>query len=324
MSRFAFVARLAAFAFAACAAGSAGAQAYPAKPVKIVVPFAASGAVDIIARLLGQKVSESWGQPIVIDNRAGAGGNIGAEMVSRSPADGYTYLMHTQAFAVNISLQKDQSYHPVRDFSPLMLLASTSGVLEVTPSLPVNNVKELIALAKAQPGKLSYASSGIGSSSHLNVELFKDLVGIEVTHVPYKVLSQSMNDLMSGQVQIYIAPLPAQVSYIKSGKVRPLAVSGARRSPVLPDIPTMQEAGVSGYEAVTWYGMYAPAGLPREILARTHSEFSRALRTDDVKERFAKLGLDIAASSSEHLAKYLQEEMAKWAGVIRKTGISAK
>jgi len=324
MSRFAFVARLAAFAFGACTAGSLGAQAYPSKPVKIVVPFAASGAVDIIARLLGQKVSESWGQPIVIDNRAGAGGNIGAEMVAKSAPDGYTYLMHTQAFAVNISLQKDQSYHPVRDFSPLMLLASTSGVLEVTPSLPVNNVKELIALAKAQPGKLSYASSGIGSSSHLNVELFKDLVGIEVTHVPYKVISQSMNDLMSGQVQIYIAPITSQISYIKSGKVRPLAVSGARRSPVLPDIPTMQEAGVSGYEAVTWYGMYAPAGLPREILARTHSEFSRALRTDDVKERFAKLGLDIAASSSEHLAKYLQEEMAKWAGVIRKTGISAK
>ena len=324
MSTFAFLSRLAAFAFAAGAAGSVCAQAYPSKPVKIVVPFAASGAVDIIARLLGQKVSESWGQPIVIDNRAGAGGNIGAEMVAKSAPDGYTYLMHTQAFAVNISLQKDQSYHPVRDFSPLMLLASTSGVLEVTPSLPVNNVKELIALAKAQPGKLSYASSGIGSSSHLNVELFKDLVGIEVTHVPYKVISQSMNDLMSGQVQIYIAPITSQISYIKSGKVRPLAVSGPRRSPVLPDIPTMQEAGVSGYEAVTWYGMYAPAGLPREILARTHSEFSGALRTNDVKERFAKLGLDIVASSSEHLAKYLQEEVAKWAGVIRKTGISAK
>jgi len=306
------------------AAGSLFAQGYPAKPVRMVVPFAAGGGVDIIARLVGQKVAESWGQPIVVENRAGAGGNLGAEIAAKSPPDGYTYLMHTQAFAVNVSLQKDQAYHPVKDFSPVMMLASTNGVLQVTPSLPANSVKEVIALAKARPGKLSYASSGIGSSSHLNMELFRDLVGIDVVHVPYKVISQSMNDLMSGQVQLYMAPLPAQVAYIKSGKVRALAVSGSRRSDALPDIPTMQEAGVQGYEAVTWYGLYAPAGTPRDIIARVHAEFSRALQKDDLKERFSQLGLDLVASTPEFLAKYLQEEVVKWAGVIKKTGISAQ
>ena len=306
------------------AAGSLFAQGYPAKPVRMVVPFAAGGGVDIIARLVGQKVAESWGQPIVVENRAGAGGNLRAEIAAKSPPDGYTYLMHTQAFAVNVSLQKDQAYHPVKDFSPVMMLASTNGVLQVTPSLPANSVKEVIALAKARPGKLSYASSGIGSSSHLNMELFRDLVGIDVVHVPYKVISQSMNDLMSGQVQLYMAPLPAQVAYIKSGKVRALAVSGSRRSDALPDIPTMQEAGVQGYEAVTWYGLYAPAGTPRDIIARVHAEFSRALQKDDLKERFSQLGLDLVASTPEFLAKYLQEEVVKWAGVIKKTGISAQ
>jgi tripartite-type tricarboxylate transporter receptor subunit TctC len=309
---------------AVSAAGDLRAQSYPTKPVRIVVPFAAGGAADIIARLLGQKVAESWGQPIVVDNRAGAGGNIGVEFAARSAPDGYTYLLHTQAFAVNISLQKEQAYHPVRDFAPVMLIASTNGVLEVTPSLPVRTVKELIALAKAQPGKLSYASSGIGSSSHLNMELFNDAVGIDVAHVPYKTLSQSMNDLMSGQVQVYLAPITSQVSYIRSGKVRPLAVSGPRRSEAIPDIPTMQEAGVPGYEAVTWYGMYAPAGTPRDIIARTHSELSRALQNDEVKERFLKLGLDTVASTSGYLAKYLQEEVTKWANVIKKSGITAR
>lgn len=309
---------------AVSAAGNLWAQSYPAKPVRIVVPFAAGGAADIIARLLGQKVAESWGQAIVVDNRAGAGGNIGVEHVARSAPDGYTYLLHTQAFAVNISLQKDQTYHPVKDFAPVMLIASTSGVLEVTLSLPVRTVKELIALAKSQPGKLSYASSGIGSSSHLNMELFKDLVGIDVAHVPYKTLSQSMNDFIGGQVQIYLAPITSQVSYIRSGKVRALAVSGSRRSEALPDIPTMQEAGVPGYEALTWYGLYAPAGTPREIVARTNSEFGRALQASDVKERFLKLGLDTVSSTSEYLAKYLQEEVTKWAGVIKKSGITAQ
>ena len=287
------------------------------------MPFAASGAVDAVARVVAPVVAESWGQPLLVENRAGAGGNIGAETVARSPADGYTLLLHTTAFAINVSLQK-VSYDPVRDFAPVMLVGSTNAVMIVPPTLEAKTLGELVKLAKARPGKLSYASSGNGSSGHLNMALFLNLVGADIQHIPYKDISQAQNDLMAGRVQVWMAVLPPMVPLIKAGKMRALGVSGTSRSDLLPDTPTMQEAGVPGYEALTWYGLYAPAGSPREAIARTHDEVEKALRRPDVRERFGGLGIDIVASTPEYLARYLQTEVTKWAGVIRSAGVKVE
>jgi tripartite-type tricarboxylate transporter receptor subunit TctC len=309
-------------AFSSLLAVSAGAlaQAFPSRPVKLVVPFAASGAVDAVARVVAPLIADSWGQPLLVENRVGAGGNIGAETVARAAADGYTYLLHTTAFAINVSLQK-VSYHPVKDFAPVMLIGSTNAVMIVPPAFEAKSLGELVKLAKDQPGRLSYASSGNGSSGHLNMVLFLNLVGADIQHIPYKDISQAQNDLMAGRVQVWMAVLPPMVPLIKSGKMRGLGVSGASRSDLLPGIPTMQEAGVPGYEALTWYGLYAPAGAPRDAIARTHDEMEKALRRPDVRERFVGLGIDIVASTPEYLARYLQNEATKWAEVIRSAGV---
>ncbi len=299
------------------------AQAFPAKPVRIVVPFPVGGAVDAVMRLLAPHVSESWGQPVIVDNRVGAGGNIGTEHVANSPADGYTYLVHSQAFAANVSLQKNLPFHPQKDFAPVMLLASTNGVLLVPPSFAARSVKELVDMARAQPGKLSYATLGIGTSGHLNMALFNNLLGIDLLHVPYKNISQAQIDLIAGRVQAYMAPLPGFVAHIKSGKLRALGVSGTQRSGIFPAIPTLQEAGVPGYEALTWYGVYAPTGTPREAIARTHAELAKALQRPDIKERFDALGVDIVGSTPEHLAKYLDSEIRKWGDVVKAAGLKA-
>jgi tripartite-type tricarboxylate transporter receptor subunit TctC len=230
--------------WSALAATGAVAQTFPAKPVRLVVPFAASGAVDAVARIISPVVAESWGQPLLVENRVGAGGNIGAETVARAPADGYSNLLHTTAFAINVSLQK-VSYHPVRDFAPVMLVGSTNAVMIVPPTLEAKTLGELVKLAKAQPGKLSYASSGNGSSGHLNMALFLNMVGVEIQHIPYKDISQAQNDLMAGRVQVWMAVLPPMVPLIKSGKMRALGVSGSSRSDLLPAIPTMHEAGAT-------------------------------------------------------------------------------
>ena len=302
---------------------AAGAQAFPSKPVRLVVPFAASGAVDAVARVLAPLVADAWGQPLVVENRVGAGGNIGAEAVARSAPDGYTLLLHTTAFAINTSLQK-VSYHPVKDFAPVMLVGSTNAVIIVPPSFEARSLSELVKLAKAQPGKLSYASSGNGSSGHLNMVLFLNLVGADIQHIPYKDISQAQNDLMAGRVQAWMAVLPPMVPLIKSGKMRALGVSGASRSDLLPGTPTLQEAGVPGYEALTWYGLYAPAGTPKDAIDRTHGEMEKALRRPEVKERLLGLGIDVVASTPEYLARYLQNEVTKWAGVIRSAGVRAE
>ena len=311
-----------ALVIALAASAGAAAQAFPAKPVRVVVPFAASGAVDAVARIVSPVVAESWGQPLVVENRVGAGGNIGAETVAKAAADGYTYLLHTTAFAINISLQK-VSYHPVKDFAPVMLVGSTNAVMIVPPTLEAKTLGELIKLAKVQPGKLSYASSGNGSSGHLNMALFLNMVGADIQHIPYKDISQAQNDLMAGRVQVWMAVLPPMVPLIKAGKMRALGVSGSSRSDLLSGTPTMSEAGVPGYEALTWYGLYAPTGTARDAIARTHGEWEKALRRTDVKERFTALGVDIVASSPEHLARYLQYEVKKWAEVVRVAGVKA-
>ena len=315
--------RRAALLLCSMAAAGASAQSFPSKPVRVVVPFAASGAVDAVARIAAPIVAESWGQPLVVENRVGAGGNIGAETVAKAAPDGYTLLLHTTAFAINVSLQK-VSYNPVKDFAPVMLIGSTNAVMIVPPSFEAKTLSELVKLAKSQPGKLSYASSGNGSSGHLNMALFLHLVGADIQHIPYKDISQAQNDLMAGRVQVWMAVAPPMVPLIKSGKMRALGVSGASRSDLLPGTPTMQEAGVPGYEALTWYGLYAPAGSPREAIARTHDEFAKALRRVDVKERFTGLGVEIVASTPESLGRYLQNEVKKWADVIIAAGFKVE
>jgi len=302
---------------ALCVAGNVCGQTYPSRPVRIIVPAAAGGALDALSRIYGQKVSELWGQPVIVENRAGASGNIAADIVAKAAPDGHTYLFISQSFGVNLHLKGDLPYHPVRDFAPVMLVGTTDGVLLVPPALAVSSVQDLIARAKAQPGKLSYSSTGSGTSGHMNMALFINLTGINIVHVPYKDVALAQTDLMAGRVQAYIAPLPAFLQFIRAGKMRPLGVTNTRRNPLLPDVPTLQEAGVPGYEAVTWYGLYAPAKTPRERILLTHRVLERALQHPDVKERFAALSVDIVASTPEHLGIYLKEEVEKWGRVVK-------
>jgi len=298
-------------------AGSACAQSFPSRPVRIIVPAAAGGALDVLSRIYGQKMAELWGQPVIVENRAGASGNIAADIVAKAAPDGHTYLFISQSFGVNLHLKSDLPYHPVRDFAPVMLVGTTDGVLLVPPALAVSSVQDLIARAKAQPGKLSYSSTGSGTSGHMNMALFINLTGINIVHVPYKDVALAQTDLMAGRVQAYIAPLPAFLQFIRAGKMRPLGVTNTRRNPLLPDVPTLQEAGVPGYEAVTWYGLYAPAKTPRERIRLTHGVLAKALQQPDVKGRFAALSVDIIASTPEHLGNYLKEEVEKWSRVVK-------
>lgn len=300
------------------------AQSYPTSQVRVIVPFGAGGTLDTVARVITPKLSEAWRQQVIIENRAGAGGNIGAEAAARSKADGYTLFVNTPAFAVSPSLRKNLSFDPVKDFLPVSLLAWTNGVLLVPPSLPVNNVKELIALAKSRPGELTYASTGPGTAGHLNMELFKVLTGISVLHVPYKSVGQAQTDLISGRIMLWITSLPGAVQHIKSGRVRALAVSGSKRSSGAPNVPTMQEAGVKSYEAVSWYGMFVPAGTPKEVIASVNAATVRAIQSAEVKERFDALGIEPVGSTPEELGKYLHMEMTKWAGLVKKIGMRAE
>jgi tripartite-type tricarboxylate transporter receptor subunit TctC len=302
---------------ALCVAGNVCGQTYPSRPVRIILPAAAGGALDALSRIYGQKMAESWGQPVIVENRAGASGNIAADIVAKAAPDGHTYLFISQSFAVNLHLKTDLPYNPLRDFAPVMLVGTTDGVLLVPPSLAVNSVQDLIAMARAQPGKLSYSSTGSGTSGHMNMALFINLTGINIVHVPYKDVALAQTDLMAGRVQAYIAPLPAFLQFIRAGKMRPLAVTNTRRNPSLPDVPTLQEAGVPGYEAVTWYGLYAPARTPRDRILRTHGALAKALQSPEVKERFAALSVDIIATTPEQLGKYLKEEVEKWGRVVK-------
>ena len=299
-------------------------QTYPSRPVRIVVPFAPSGSSDVIARILSLKLGEAWGSGVVIENRPGAGGNIGAEAVSKAAPDGYTLLLTTPAFAVNVSLTKNAAFDPIKDFAPIMLVASTNGVLVVPPSLPVKNLQDVIAMAKARPGELFYASSGYGTSGHLFMEHFRSLTGIDVQHVPYKDNSAAQVDLVSGRVQLWITSLPAVVQFINSGKMHAIAVSGAARYSSIPAVPTMQESGVAGYEAVTWYGLFAPAGTPKDVIAKINSDIARIAQTPDVKARFAAQGIDPVLSTPEYMGSYLQSEISKWAGVVKASGLKAE
>lgn len=301
--------------------GAASAQAYPDKPIRMVVPFPAGGTTDILARAVAQKLSESLGQQMIVDNKPGAGGNIGAQEVARAAPDGYTLVMGTVGtHAINPSLYKKMPYDHVKDFAPVSLVASVPNLLVVHPSVPVNSVKELIAYVKANPGKLNFASSGNGTSIHLSGELFKTMTGVQMTHVPYKGSAPAVTDLLGGQVQLMFDNMPSALPHAKGGKLKPLAVTSAKRFPGTPDIPTIAEAGVPGYEASSWFGVLAPAGTPKEIVNKLSTEIAKALKTPEMTKRLEEQGAQAVGSTPEEFAAHIKAETAKWAKVVKESG----
>ena len=311
----------AALVLALAAAHAFAQSAYPSKPVRFIVPSSAGGGTDIIARAISQKLSEALGQQFVVDNRPGAGQMIGIELAARSPADGHTLLMTASTLAINPIMYKKVAYDPVRDFAPITQAASLPNVLVVHPSLPVKTLAELIALAKREPGKIAYASAGIGTSPHMSVALLEHLAGIDMVHVPYKGTGPGVIDVLAGQVKVMTPNVLTALPHIKSGRLRALAVTSGKRSDALPDVPTIAEAGVPGYESVQWYGVLAPAGTPRDVVQRLYMEIAKALRSGDVRERLAADGAEPVGSTPEQFAAFIRAEIDKWAKVAKAAGI---
>lgn len=298
----------------------AQAQTYPTKPVKLVVPYPPGGPTDIVARLVAQKLSDAMGQQFIIDNRPGAGGNPGAELVARSPADGYTLVVATTAHAINPSLFKNLGYSLSKDFAPVSQLTSGPLVIVANPQLPAKNVAELIALAKAKPGELNFASSGNGQSTHLSAELFAAMAGVKMNHIPYKGSAPALTDTMGGQTQLMFDTMLSAMPHVKAGKLKALAVTSATRSPVAPDLPTVAESGLPGYEAIAWNGLLAPAGTPPEVLARLSAELKKVLAAPEVKEKFEAQGFAASWNSPEDFGRFMTAEVDKWAKVVKTSG----
>ena len=299
----------------------AGAQDYPRKAVRVVAPFAPGGATDLLARLVSQKLSERWGQSVLIDNRTGAGGHIGAELAARSAPDGYTLLVAGAPHAIGVSLYRKLGYDLAKDLAPISNLATYPSAIVVHPSLPARSVKELITIAKARPGELNFGSAGSGSPNHLALELFKTMAKVNMVHVPYKGGSgQMIGDLVAGHVQLASMGLPPAMPHIKAGKLRVIAVTGARRSALLPDAPTVSEGGLPGFDVTSWYGMFGPAALPRDIVSKVNADIVAVLATPDMKERLASSGADPAPTSPEELGRLVRDEIAKWAKVVAESG----
>jgi len=302
----------------------ADAQPYPAKPIRFVVPYPAGGPLDTVARLLGQKVSESTKQPVIVDNKPGAGGNIGADAVAKAPADGYTILMGAVAtHAINPTLYASIPYDPIKDFAPVTQVASTPNVLVVNPSVPAANVREFIAYVKANPGKLNFGSGSTGSAGHLAGELFKTMAEVDMIHVPYKGAAPAMSDLIGGQIQLMFDNLASSLAQVRAGKVRALAVTTAKRSGLAPDLPTIAESGLPGFDINTWFGIFVPSGTPREIVDRLHAEFVKALAAPDIREKMLNLGAEPVGSRPEEFAAYIRAESDKYARVIKASGARA-
>ena len=310
--------------------GITGAQAadawssYPARPIRMILPASPGGPVDVIARTVGVGLAEALGQPIVMDNRAGAGGIIGAEIVARAAPDGYTLLFaHSGPLAIEAALQSKLPYHPLKDFAPVSLVAASPYALIVNPSTPARSVKELIALARARPGKFHYASGGVGTGIHMAGELFNLAAGIKIVHVPYKGAGPSMAALMGGEVDMMFNGVSSALPHVKAGRLRAIAISSAQRSPLLPDLPTVAESGLR-YETSGWYGLVAPAGTPKPVTARLQASLHKALNAPEMKERLAAQGIDGIASTPEQLTKHLREELDKWDKVIKAAGLKAQ
>jgi tripartite-type tricarboxylate transporter receptor subunit TctC len=302
----------------------AQAQSWPNKPIRLVVPFSAGGNTDIVARLFAQELSKTLGQPVVVENKPGASGNIGADAVAKSAPDGYTLVMGTVGtHAINASLYKKMPYDAIKDFAPVTLLASVPNVLVVPVSLPVKSVKELVAYGKANPGKLSFASSGVGTSIHLSGEMFRTTTGIDMTHIAYKGSAPAVTDLIAAQVQLMFDNLPTSLQYVKAGKLRALAVTTAKRIEALPDVPTMIESGFPGFETGSWFGVFAPAATPKDIIARLNTELLKIAQTPEMQQKLLQSGAEPAVKGSEEFAAYVRSETTKWAKVVKDSGATA-
>jgi len=309
-------------AVAACLAVlPAVAQTYPSRTVRLIAPFAPGGATDVLARLVAQKLNDRWHQSVIVDNRPGAGGNIGAELAARAAPDGYTLVVAGAPHAINMTLYRKLTYDLARDLVGANRLASYPSAIAVHPSLPARNVKELIALARKRPGELNFGSAGPGSPNRLAIELFMMMGKIKMVHVPYKGGSgQMVSDLVAGQVQLASIGLPPAMPYVKSGRLRVVAVTGKTRSPLLPDVPTVSESGLPGFEVTSWYGVFAPAALAKDIVAKLNSDITAVLAAPDLKERLAALGAEPGSMSQDAFAQFVRGEIAKWAKVVKESG----
>jgi len=306
----------------AAAVFSTTAAAFPTKPIRIVVAYTPAGTTDILARVVGQRMSEAWGQPVIVDNRPGANGNIGTEVAARAVPDGHSLVMATAGtHGINVSLYRKLAWHPVKDFAPVSLVAMVPNIMVVNNALPVKSVKEFIAYARANPGKLSYGSPGLGSTAHMSMELFKSMTGSNVVHVPYKGSAGVLNDVMGGQIAVTIDNMPPYVPQVRAGKIRALAVSTAKRSSAMPDLPSIAEAGVPGYDAGAWFGLLAPAGTPRAVVDKLSAETARILKLPEVSKRISELGAEPVGGTPEQFAAFIKSEIDKWAKVIKDANV---
>ena len=316
------ITRLLALALLAMAA-TANAQ-YPAKPIRMIVTYPPGGGADTMARIIAPKLSERLGQQVVVENKAGASGQIGADLVAKSPADGYTILLDATAYSVNPSLYPKLPYDPLKDFAPITILIRVPNILVVAPGFAPKSVQELVALAKSKPGQLSYASSGNGSAQHLAAELFKVGAGVDIVHIPYKGGAPAIADVMGGQVPMFFGNMSSALPHVKSGRVRALALTGGKRSANVPELPTIAESGVPGYEVYEWNGLFAPAGTPGAIVNRLQSEITRIVQLPDVSEKLAALGAEAVANTPQEAAAFVKAEIAKWAMVVKQANIKAE
>jgi len=306
------------------AAAQALAQSYPTRPVRMLVPFAPGGTADIVARLVGARLAEDLGQPVLVENRGGAGGTIATALLAKSPADGYTLMTMHQGLAFNAALYSDLPYDTLQDLAPIAYLGATPNVLVVTNALPVRTLGEFLDYARRNPGRIAYGSGGVGSAGHLPVELLQSVTGTRLTHVPYKGSGPALTDLVGGQIQAMVATMPAAMPFVKSGKVRAIATSGGQRSPALPELPTIAEAGVTGYEYMPWYGIFAPAALPKPIAARLSGAAAKAISERQVRERLAQQGIEYREMTREQFAELVRADVAKWGKFIRDAGVRAE
>jgi len=329
MNRLIFMAAVAAVLYAATSAlaqiTSAGSgAAYPAKPIRVIAGFPPASGADITARVIGARLNDALGQQVVVDNRPGAGSNIAAELAAKSPPDGYTLFIGTVANAINATLYPKLPFDFARDFAPVALTTAAPNILVVHPSVPARSVKELVALAKSRPGQLNFASAGTGTAPHLSGELFKAMTGVSMVHIPYKGSPPAVTDLMAGEVALMFSPSSSVLPHVKTGRLRALAVTTASRLPSLPDLPTVAESGLKGYETITWFGVVAPAKTPPAIIMRLNAEITKVLALPDVRNQFGNQGIEVLGGTSEQFASTIRDEIAKWAKVIRLSGVKAE
>ena len=320
------LARLATAALLACSSAWAqpAGEAYPTKPIKLILPFPPGGGTDILGRIIAERLSANLGQPVVIENRGGAGGNVGAEAAAKAAPDGYTIVLVAPSLAISPSLYSKLNYDPIRDLAPVSLVGTVPNVIITDPSLPAQNLAEFIALAKSKPGAMNFGSGGNGTSNHLAGELFNVKAGVKLVHVPYKGVNLAMNEVLAGRIQLVVIGVPAALPFIQAGRLRALAVIAPRRLPALPNVPTVAEAGLADYEVTTWYGVLAPSGTPRPIIDRLNAELVRIMHAPDLQERLAASGTESRTSTPEEFAGYIKQETAKWRDVVREAGVKVE